>query len=86
MIAFPVIFAMISLIIIKPTMIAAIPHKIDTNVLSSSLPMIVWPISLINDGTDHFIRIKMAVNIPPTGNIYFDDKLSITSKNVSPKK
>ena len=31
------------------------------------------------------MRIKSAVNIPPIGSIYFDDKLSKKSKNVDPK-
>ena len=77
---------MISFKMIKPTTIAAVPHKTDTKDASFSLPIIVCPISLINEGTYHFIRIKIAVNIPPIGNMYLDDRLSMTSKKVSPKK
>ena len=43
-------------------------------------------ISLIYSGIFHFTKTNTAVIIPPMGNIYFDDKLSITSKKVSPKK
>ena len=85
MIAFPVIVSISSFKRINPATPAAMKQKIVTISLFFSESRFSPPNSDKKDGTPHLTRINIAVIIPPNGSIYFDERLSITSKKVSPR-
>ena len=69
----------------NPATPAAMKHRIVTTSLFFSESKFSPPNSDKKDGTPHLTRMNIAVIIPPKGSIYFDERLSITSKNVSPR-
>ena len=85
MMALPVMVSMSSFRRINPATPAAMTHRTVTIDLLLSVSIELPPNSDKNDGTPHLTSMKMAVIIPPNGSIYFDERLSMTSKNVSPR-